>query len=448
MKRLSACSIRIVLGLLAVATLAACQPANLPAMLTPQAPLSAGAAPSATPALAEVTAPTPALGEVTTPQAPDAVPAVVPTEDLIAQVMAAAPKDAFGGFVAMPLIVAGGSRPLWAVLSTGRRNFDIQPLPSHFIAIYTHSDAGWQELARLDLDGDAIAPDFVDERFSKQVDLDPGRLFFEIQGAAGAHGGTYQLVSFDGSALHVEATLASPSPGMGSTRDVNDDGKLEVVLDLSDPYIFCYACGAIKVKFQVLRWDAPQGKLVEVALGPLPAGQPQSVSEPAGRAIKLAQGGLWKDSYAAIKEAKAAAGVNAPDALGWDYALIKLHAEALAATLNIEWPLIQQVFYGDYAAAVDILRAYKPEEIWTPKSPLITNPMVEPFVDSLSQNLVESATQALAAEPELAAAYFIRGWGEYLADPASAQARADVAQAARLAPDDALYAGSVAALHP
>ncbi len=424
--------IPIVLSMLVLAGLVACaQPTGTGPTTVPQQG-------------AEALTSVPLPGTDSTPQPPDRVPAAVPTEDLIAQVTAAAPKEAFGGFTAMPLMVKPRARPLWAVISTGRRNFEVQPLPSHFAAIYTYGDAGWQQLARLDLDDD-VAPDFVDERFVKQVDLDPGRIFIEIPGGAGAHGGTYQLLSFDGSTLRLEIAVQSPSPGMGSARDVNGDGALEVVLDQSDPYIFCYACGARKVQFQVLRWDAGQARLVAIDLQPLPAGQPDSVSTPANRAVELAQAGLWKDAYQAITEAKDAA-VGDISVLSWDYALIKLHAEALQATLDAQWPLIQQVFYGDYAAAVDIMRAYKPEEIWTAESPLVTDPLVAPFIKSLSDNLIASATQALEVEPDLAAAWFIRGWGEYLADPTSASARADVAQAAMLAPDDTLYAGSVAVL--
>ncbi len=431
MKRL----IPIALCLLTLAGLVGCTAAvSTPPTAAPQ------------PAPAETTGATPAPAVAATPQPPDKAPAAVPTEDLIAQVKAAAPKDAFAGFRAMPLIVKPGSTPLWAVMSTGLLNFNVQPLPSHFVAIYTYGDAGWQQLARLDLNGGQVTPTFVDERLAKQVDLDPGRVFVEIPGGIGAHGGSYQLLSFDGSALRLEIALQSPSPGMGSTRDVNGDGKLEVVLDQSDPYIFCYACGARKVRFQVLRWDAGQAKLAAVDLQPLPAGQPDSVSKPANRAVELAQAGLWKDAYAGITEARSEAGAEASDVLSWDYALIELHAQALQETLTAQWPLIQQVFYGDYAAAVDILRAYKPEQIWTAESPLVTDPLVAPFVKSLSDNLVDSATRALKAEPDLAAAWFIRGWGQYLADPASAQARADVAQAAKLAPGDALYAASVAAL--
>ncbi len=381
-------------------------------------------------------------------QPPDTVPAAVPTEDLIAQVAAGLPKDAFGGIQALPLAVAEGAEPLWVVISTGQINFDLQPLPSHFLAIYTLAGDVWKELAHLDLDLDTGGPTYLQDDASQQVDLEPGHVWFAVSGGMGAHGGTFHLVSFDGQVLRVEASMQSPSPGMGSVYDVDGDGTLEVVLDQSDPYIFCYACGARKVQFQVLYWDATQGKLEAAELEPLPAGLPESVTGPANRAVELARAGLWKGAYARIREAsEAAQGVPGDKtALKWDEVIIRLHAEALAETLTIEYPLIQQVFYGDYDAAVEIMRQFKPEEIFSAESPLVADPGVQPFVESLSQHLVESATQALKAEPDLAAAYFVRGWGEYLADAASRQARDDVAKAATLAPDDSLYTGSVAVL--
>lgn len=379
-------------------------------------------------------------------QPPDQVPAAVPTEDLIAQVEASLPKDAFEGLQVVPLTVPQGTQPLWAVFSTGRVNFDLEPLPSHFLAIYALAGDTWQQLSWLDLSVEQGGPAYVQDNACQQVDLEPSRVWLVVSGGMGAHSGSFQLVSFDGEVLRVEVSMQSPSPGMGSVRDVDGDGQLDVVLDQSDPYVFCYACGARDVHFQVLRWDAAQAKLVEATFQPLPASLPESVTKPANRAVELAQAGLWKDAYAGIQQAFEAAGDAAAGIveLRWDHALIELHAKALLATLEIEYPLIQQVFYGDYAAAIDIMRQYQPEEIFTVQSPLVTNPSVEPFVDSLSQHLVESASAALEAEPDLAAAYFIRGWGEYLADPASSQARNDVAKAAELAPDDALFADSAA----
>jgi len=391
-------------------------------------------------------------------QAPDQAPAAIPTEDLIAQVKATLPDNAFaGGLSALPLTVPQGSKPLWAVISTGLRNFELKPLPNHFVALYTHTDAGWQELARMDLDTQDGGPDAVDEAFTQQVQLDPSRVWLQVAGESGAHGGSYQLLSYDGTTLRMELNVASPSPGMGSVKDVNGDGKLDVVLDDSDPYVLCYACGARKTQFQVLTWDPQQARLAEVTLQPLEASQDDAAAKAADRAVELAKAGLWKDALAQIEQARQAAAQETPadqETLGWDYALIKLHTDAMAAQplavmqdVSPVVPLLNNVFYGDYGAAVDLLRSYKPEQIFSAQSPLTTDPMIANFVPDVSKRLTENATQALTAEPDLAAAYFLKGWGEYLADAHSAQAKADIAKAAALAPNDALYKGSAAVFH-
>jgi hypothetical protein len=72
--------------------------------------------------------------------------------------------------------------------------------------------------------------------------------------------------------------------------------------------------------------------------------------------------------------------------------------------------------------------------------------MVQPFIQQLSTNLVASATAAVAVEPNLADAFFVRGWGEFIVDPTSAAAKADVAKAAGIDPTDAFFAASAALL--
>jgi hypothetical protein len=91
-----------------------------------------------------------------------------------------------------------------------------------------------------------------------------------------------------------------------------------------------------------------------------------------------------------------------------------------------------------------MLREQTPENIYTAASPLIIGTTAEGWTSELAQNLVTSTQSALAAEPDLAAAYLLKSWGEYLADPASTEARADAAKAAELAPDDSFYAACAA----
>ena len=92
-------------------------------------------------------------------------------DDLIAAVRAASRRCLFGsGLAVLPLSAPADSPPLWALYSTGMRNYDLDPVPSHFLAIFTKDDAGWQELARIDLDAppaeDTLLveplPDYID----------------------------------------------------------------------------------------------------------------------------------------------------------------------------------------------------------------------------------------------------------------------------------------------
>ncbi len=185
------------------------------------------------------------------------VPTTVPpksdtsTEALLATVQSALPPDAFEGFTVMPLSVPEGSQPLWAVSSYGMRNFDLDPPPGHFVAIFAQDPAGWQELSRFDLDmapigGDPLVgagPDFVAQDGVKQASIDPSRVWLQVDGGVGAHSGTFQVLSFDGQSLRQEVGGASSSPGAGYLADLNSDGQQDVVLNATERYIFCYACG-------------------------------------------------------------------------------------------------------------------------------------------------------------------------------------------------------------
>ena len=170
-------------------------------------------------------------------------------------------------------------------------------------------------------------------------------------------------------------------------------------------------------------------------------------------AVALAEAGLWKDAADVIEAAKqASANVQPPftnDTVDWDYGLIKLHADAAArAVADSGYPLLSNIFYGDYAAAVDLMRPYSAAEIFSAQTPLVVGTTAETWVPELTGAITQSATSALTLKPDLAPAYFLRGWASYLADPVAnrAQARADVERAAALDPADALYRDAAAYL--
>ncbi|TEU16521.1 MAG: hypothetical protein E3J21_10460 [Anaerolineales bacterium] len=347
----------------------------------------------------------------------------------------------------LPLTVSSGSQPLWAVFSIGMCGFG-DPLQNHFIAIYTRNDAGWQELTLLELgessDPEAFGPDYIFEGAVSQMNVEPSRLWLQIEGGVGAHGGAYHLLSFDGQTLKVEVANFNPSPGGNRLEELNGDGLLEVVLDATDPYVFCYACGVRLTNFAVLRWDGSQ--MVEVPLTPLPESAPADLRDLNNRAVELAQAGLWKDALATIEQAQA---LDAQDeAVAWNATLIRLTAEGRRPHEyeGYGYPLLENVFYGDYATALDIMRGYSVEELLSQPSPLVVGTVAESWEDALVQHIQVSASQALQAQPDLAAAWFLRGWATHLVNPGSTEAQADIERAAALDPNEPLFTQSVAYL--
>jgi hypothetical protein len=367
------------------------------------------------------------------------------------------PEDTYDDMGVLPLIAPPGWDPLWAVFSVGMRPFD--PIRSHFLAIYTCDLGTWRELARINLDDvnppdmDPAGPDFVSEGSVTQVTIDPARIWLTVDGGIGAHGGTFQLLSFDaGLALHGHVSGVGANPGVGSMQDVNGDGVLDVVLDQSDAYVFYYASGVRKRYYRVFTWDSVNQRILEGRIDYFYMGQPQPMRDLVNPAVDMANAGLWKDAMAKITEARDLA-PSYPEcnvqSLNWTYGMIKLHVDALAVdAASGTYPLLSRVFYGDYAAAVDLMRSYAPAQVFDPAGPLIVGTVVEGGLEGvLSGHIIESANAALALKPDLAEAYLLRGWARYLVVPDDPQVRADVHQAAALQPGDVFLAGC-AALFP
>lgn len=322
----------------------------------------------------------------------------------------------------------------WIAYSSGMREHN--PLVNHWIAFYTHSAAGWEQVSKIDLP----MPDYIYPDAVKQVVIEAERIWLQIDGGAGAHSGVFSLVSFDGKALKLEIEHLSSSPGGSRIADLNGDKLSDVVLDGTDYYVFCYACGLRYYGYQVLSWDG--AKLADVKLAPLPASAPAAVRTSVNKAVTLAQAGLWKDAQAAI------ASVSSTDATAvWNAALIKLHAEPFARqAAEGPYPLLDHVFYGDYAAALNVMRAYTPDKLFAAASPPLAVDIAKGWEKSVVQWITTTTTAAVGAQPDLAAGYFLRGWALNVAQPGSAAALADIEKAAQLAPNDLLFSQSVAYL--
>lgn len=429
-------------------------PTPIEPTLTPFVPGSTSSAPTDVPP----TAPPPTQVSTSVPTvaiAPTAPPTPGCAGDPGAASMAGFPAGTYNDVGVLPLVVPPGWEPVWAAFSVGMRPFD--PIRSHFLTIYACGAGTWIERARVNLDDvnppdmDPATPDFVAEGSVTQVQIEPSRIWLAIDGGVGAHGGTFQLLSFDGMALRGHVSGVGASPGVGSIQDVDGDGVLDVVLDQSDAYVFCYACGVRKIYFRVFYWDSVNQRMLEGRIEHFLMGQPQPMRDVVNPAVDMANAGLWKDALVKVTEARDLA-PSYPECdirtLNWNYAMIKLHADAMAAdAVSGIYPLLSRVFYGDYAAAVDLARPYSPAQVFDPAGPLIAGTVAEGMEGILSDQIIQSADAALVVEPDLAEAYFMRGWARYLVNPTSPQVHDDVHQAATLRPADAFFAGC-AALFP
>ncbi len=353
----------------------------------------------------------------------------------------AVPGAAVGGFDGvelLPLPTGVNGQPLWAVFTHGTLSYDASH--NHFLAIYTYDDTGWQELSRFELEcADCLHPDSV-----RLAPVEPTKIWLEVQGGIGAYSSCYDLLSFDGQALQAEVSTWSPiPPNLGQLTDLNGDGTLEVVLDASDPYILSRSHGVRWIRFRVLQWDG--SRFVGVELRLLPASSEAKLRDLNNRAVELAQAGLWPEAQIIIDQALVLAPHN-PTAV-WNAALIHLHVEGNRKQVESSpYPLLTNIFLGDYTAALETVRPYTPEEIFNPLSSLVRDMDAATWEDALSYWITTSTSQALEARPELAATHFLHGWAAYLIDPSSPTVLTDVERAAVLDPNEPLFSESLAYL--
>ncbi len=365
-------------------------------------------------------------------------------------------EGGFDGITARRLndaAVEGG--PFWVAHTTGFRPFD--PLRSHVVAIYAASDDGYVLVDALELDGTDVdsqpGPDYLFEETVNQVSLELGepvsRLWLNVEGGVGAHSGVYQLLSFDGTTLAVEVAGFSSSPGAGQLVDLGNDGTTEVALDATDYYVFCYACGVREVSYVVLRWDGDA--FVPIELETLPVGGAGGEAEPDvisvnNTLVTLAEANLWRDALLLLDQVGQTPRANEVYARNAD--LVRFIGEArreLTQSEPLDFTLLHNIFYGDYAAAVDELRVYEVADLLDPvaESPLFAGTVGEGFDETIAEYTVRYATDALAVQPENAAASYLLGWAQQLLDPTNPAALDNIARAAELAPDDDLYSKSL-----
>jgi hypothetical protein len=387
----------------------------------------------------------------TEPTFPAAPPTVTPQEPMTAEQLATitaalqstpTPKVGEGFFAGISgdavqaLEVAEGGQALWAVFSQGERGVDTSK--RHFIAIYTRKDGSWQELGRVELE----LFDYFGFMGLRQVKVDPIHIWLEARGRVIGGNDCLYLLRFDGQMLHNEVSACSPNPAVGVLTDLNYDRTPDVLLDATIYDVVCYTCQWSQLRnYKVLRWDGQ--KMVEVALTPLPDSAPAELRTPINQAVALAQAGFWKDARDAVSQVEVF-GIPEEEAT-WNTILIRLVAEAREARGGA-YPLLDNLYYGDYAAALETMRPYQPAELFGADTPLLKGTVAQGRRPQVAREITQTVEVALTLKPDLAAAYFLRGWAVHLTDPRNPSVLADIARAAQLDPKEMLFSDSLAYL--
>ena len=146
---------------------------------------------------------------------------------------------------------------------------------------------------------------YLDEHALQQVAIEPAGLWLTVQGGAGAHGGCLEVLRWDGQALSLVISSFNSIPDAGAVTDLNGDGQPDFLLNNSDPYIFCYACGLQRYMARFFHWDGE--KLAEAAPRLLPEDRPLHLRAINNHALALAEAGLYADALDEIARAEIAA---------------------------------------------------------------------------------------------------------------------------------------------
>jgi hypothetical protein len=307
-----------------------------------------------------------------------------------------------------------------------------EPLQNHFVAIYSLENGDLNGIDRMELE----IPDYMREGSVKQVPVEPEGIWLQVMSGAGAHSGCFDMLRFDGGDIeHVLSDCAS-SPDAGEVRDLDGDGISEVLLNWSDDYVFCYACG-VRIRFyQVWRWDGT--RLVQVELNKLTSSNPQELVQLNNRAVELANGELWKDARQSIEGALKISGDN--ETVFWNAVLIDLIAESREEEVKrSQYPLLNSIFLGDYESAVDLMRPHRPWELFSTESALVSQTAAEGWENEIQNWILLFTDKALEAEPDMAAAYFLRAWAIYIVDKNDPRVMKNLRKAVVLNPKETLY---------
>lgn len=324
-------------------------------------------------------------------------------------------------------------RDLWAAVSSGPGVWELEDEARHVVAVYERRpDDSWVEVAVLPLESEPTIADLE----VVPTDAPEGVTWLAVHGFTGAHGGTFELVRFDGAALASALWWFSPSPGAATLADLDDDGQAEIVLDASDPYVYCYACNVTAWAEIIYRWV--DGEPVAVNIAPVETAGDR-VRELTEQATRYVEADLWRRARSTMQLAAEAAPED--DEVWWLRLAVERTAQARLADAGApQQPLTTAVLAGEYDVAVDLMRPLDPAEVYDPEGPLVAGTVAEGWHDSMGTHLIDYADRALGVDPMLASAYAVRSVGRVMVDPDDwAGALLDMEAALALAPDDAFF---------
>ncbi|MXY92780.1 MAG: hypothetical protein F4047_10560 [Caldilineaceae bacterium SB0670_bin_27] len=371
-------------------------------------------------------------GTVAAAPAPSPLPGIQSLRERLASEYGSEQDPARG--VAVQQLVSSGETTLFAANS-----FGLPPQSdsaSHIVSIHEARETGWLELGREELD----CVDYLDEHSLKQVSIEPSGLWLAVQGGAGAHGGCLEVLRWDGQRLSLVISSFNSIPDAGSIVDLNADGQLDLLLNNSDPYIFCYACGLQLYLARFFHWDGE--KLVEAAPRLLPDDRPLHLRAINSHALSLAEAGLYADALDEIERAKIAA--PADPTVHWNALWIRHHLDVsrqLAA--SSPFPLLSHVFAGDWDFSFEVLWAMGPSTLFS-IAPIPVDSAAFGFDQTVGLLLTQYGNNALIVQPERADIHALVAWGRFLLDRDDPAVLAGLEKAAELAPGDSRIAALAA----
>ena len=307
----------------------------------------------------------------------------------------------------------------------------------HMVSIHEALPGGWLELDRTELD----CVNYLDEFSLEQVKIEAASLWLTVQGGAGAHGGCLEVLRWDGQVLSLVISSFNSIPNAGSVMDLNGDGQLDLLLNNSDPYIFCYACGLQLYLARFFHWDGD--KLAEAAPRSLPDDRSADLRAWNSHALALAEVGLYPDALIEIEQAQILAPSDAT--VHWNAAWIRHHLDvSRQLALASPFPVLSHVFAGDWDSSFDALWTMGVTNLFG-DTPIPAGSAAFGFEHTVGELLIQYGNNALTLQPERAVIHALGAWGRYLVNRDDPAVRSGLLRAAELAPEDSRYSEFAAA---